>query len=107
MNYPEANDKEGSDILRRSCKNRIPNKLYHIEDYVNFSCAFVPCKKFLTKIIAESIPKNTKEAMNGEKRMQDMNEGIKALEHKTTWMVTNLSKVEETFGCKWVYTIKY
>ena len=63
-----------SPIIRRSDRNRIPMKLYRIENSNKFTCAF------LTRIIAKFFQKNSKEAKYIEKWKKDMDEEIKALE---------------------------
>ena len=52
----------------RSSRNKIPMKLYLVKSYTNFSCAF------LTKIIVESVPKNSNEAIESEKWKKAMDE---------------------------------
>ena len=92
-------------ILRRSNRNRMPNKKYTNDDYVYDYCIQVNYSNVNT-------PSNFEEAMECDECVlwkRAMDKEIKCIDENKTWKLIDKSKTEgkKILDVKWVYTIKH
>ncbi|KAL2228694.1 UNVERIFIED_CONTAM: Retrovirus-related Pol polyprotein from transposon RE2 [Sesamum indicum] len=114
-NEIQENEADQLPVPRRS--NRYSNRPIRFNDYI---CTHVQTKtdihavlhspyqhkSLLTAAKNPAEPTNFNEAIKTKKRVDAMNNEIKALEDNQTWEITVPPKEKRAIGCKWVYKLK-